>query len=45
VSWHRGTAALIGNCGVTFAPCKPTDRELLAGMMQIAERKAIEQVR
>ena len=28
VSWHGVTTALIGNCGVTFAPCKPTDREL-----------------
>ena len=33
VSWHGVTTALLGNCGVTFAPCKPTDRELLAGMM------------
>lgn len=27
----------MGNCGVTFAPCKPTDRELLAGMMETVE--------
>ena len=37
VSWHGVTTALIGNCGVTFAPCRPDDRELLAGMMETVE--------
>ncbi|XOV86571.1 MAG: amidohydrolase family protein [Pseudomonadota bacterium] len=37
VSWHGVTTALIGNCGVTFAPCKPEDRELLAGTMETVE--------
>ena len=37
VSWHGVTTALMGNCGVTFAPCKPTDKELLAGMMETVE--------
>ncbi len=37
VSWHGVTSALLGNCGVTFAPCKSTDRELLAGMMETVE--------
>ena len=37
VSWHGVTTALIGNCGVTFAPCKPEDRELLAGIMETVE--------
>ena len=37
LSWHGVTTALLGNCGVTFAPCKPTDRELLAGMMETVE--------
>ena len=37
VSWHGVTTAMMGNCGVTFAPCKPTDRELLAGMMETVE--------
>jgi len=37
VSWHGVTTALIGNCGVTFAPCKPEDRDLLAGMMETVE--------
>ena len=31
VSWHGVTTALLGNCGVTFAPCKPDDVELLGG--------------
>ena len=37
VSWHGVTTALIGNCGVTFAPCKPADREFLAAMMETVE--------
>jgi len=37
VSWHGVTTALMGNCGVTFAPCRPSDRELLAGMMETVE--------
>ena len=44
VSWHGVTTALFGNCGVTFAPCKATDREFLAGMMETVEdipKKAI----
>jgi len=37
VSWHGVTTVMMGNCGVTFAPCKPSDRELLAGMMETVE--------
>ena len=37
VSWHGVTTVLMGNCGVTFAPCKPDERELLAGMMESVE--------
>ncbi|MDA0789347.1 MAG: amidohydrolase family protein [Proteobacteria bacterium] len=37
ISWHGVTTALMGNCGVTFAPCKPQDRELLAAMMETVE--------
>ena len=29
VSWHGVTTALMGNCGVTFAPCRAEDREFL----------------
>jgi N-acyl-D-aspartate/D-glutamate deacylase len=44
VSWHGVTTALFGNCGVTFAPVRPSDHEFLAGMMETVEdipRKAI----
>ena len=44
ISWHGVTTALMGNCGVTFAPCKPEDKDLLAAMMETVEdipRKAI----
>jgi len=37
ICWHGVTTALIGNCGLTFAPCKPADRETLAGMMETVE--------
>ena len=36
-SQHGVTTVLLGNCGVTFAPCKPEHRELLAGMMETVE--------
>ena len=37
ICWHGVTTALIGNCGLTFAPCKPEDVEILAGMMETVE--------
>ena len=37
ISWHGVTTALLGNCGVTFAPCKPEDRQFLAEMMETVE--------
>jgi N-acyl-D-aspartate/D-glutamate deacylase len=37
VSWHGVTTVMMGNCGVTFAPCKPEDRATLAGMMETVE--------
>ncbi len=37
VSWHGVTTVLMGNCGVTFAPCRLADRETLAGMMETVE--------
>jgi N-acyl-D-aspartate/D-glutamate deacylase len=36
-SWHGVTTALLGNCAVTFAPCKPNDRGFLAEMMETVE--------
>ncbi len=37
VSWHGVTTALLGNCGVTFAPCRPGDKGTLAAMMETVE--------
>ncbi|MSO38139.1 MAG: amidohydrolase [Acidimicrobiia bacterium] len=35
--WHGVTSVVMGNCGVTFAPCKPEDRPFLAEMMESVE--------
>jgi N-acyl-D-aspartate/D-glutamate deacylase len=35
--WHGVTSVVLGNCGVTFAPCKPGDRRYLAEMMESVE--------
>ena len=35
--YHGITSAVLGNCGVTFAPCKPEDREYLARLMESVE--------
>ncbi|MGI9421628.1 MAG: N-acyl-D-amino-acid deacylase family protein [Hyphomicrobiaceae bacterium] len=36
-AWHGVTSAIIGNCGVGFAPCKPQDREKLVELMEGVE--------
>lgn len=36
-SWHGVTTVLMGNCGVTFAPVAPQDKEFLAEMMESVE--------
>lgn len=36
-SAHGVTTAIIGNCGVGFAPCKPEERELLICLMEGVE--------
>ena len=35
--YHGVTSVVLGNCGVTFAPCKPSDRKYLAKMMESVE--------
>jgi N-acyl-D-aspartate/D-glutamate deacylase len=35
--WHGVTSVVLGNCGVTFAPCRPEDRGHLAAMMESVE--------
>lgn len=36
-SWHGVTTAIMGNCSVGFAPCKPEDRERLIELMEGVE--------
>ena len=36
-SWHGVTTAVMGNCGVGFAPCKPADRDRLIELMEGVE--------
>ncbi len=36
-AWHGVTTAVMGNCGVGFAPCKPADREKLVELMEGVE--------
>jgi N-acyl-D-aspartate/D-glutamate deacylase len=35
--WHGVTSVVLGNCGVTFAPCRPADRSWLAELMESVE--------
>jgi N-acyl-D-aspartate/D-glutamate deacylase len=35
--WHGVTSVVLGNCGVTFAPCSPDEREYLAELMESVE--------
>ncbi|MFK7894985.1 MAG: amidohydrolase family protein [Myxococcota bacterium] len=37
ISWHGVTTALLGNCGVTFAPVRPNAAGTLASMMETVE--------
>lgn len=43
--YHGITSAVLGNCGVTFAPCKPQDREYLANLMESVEDIPAESIR
>jgi N-acyl-D-aspartate/D-glutamate deacylase len=36
-SWHGVTTAVMGNCGVGFAPCRRDDRSLLVKLMEGVE--------
>ncbi len=40
--WHGVTTVLTGNCGYTLAPCRPADRDFLAGMFARVEGVDIE---
>ena len=43
--YHGITSGVLGNCGVTFAPCKPDDREYLANLMESVEDIPAESIR
>ena len=36
-SWHGVTTAVMGNCGVGFAPCRPEDHDRLVKLMEGVE--------
>ena len=36
-SWHGVTTAVMGNCGVGFAPCRPADHDRLIQLMEGVE--------
>ena len=36
-AWHGVTTGVMGNCGVGFAPCKPSDRDKLVELMEGVE--------
>ncbi len=36
-TWNGVTTAVIGNCGVGFAPCKPAQRDMLVKLMEGVE--------
>ena len=44
-SWHGVTSVVMGNCGFTIAPCRPTQRELLMEMLLYVEGMPTEALR
>jgi N-acyl-D-aspartate/D-glutamate deacylase len=44
-SWHGVTTVVMGNCGFSVAPCRPTHRELLMEMLLYVEGMPTETLR
>jgi N-acyl-D-aspartate/D-glutamate deacylase len=44
-SWHGVTSVVMGNCGFSIAPCRPTHRELLMEMLLYVEGMPTEALR
>jgi N-acyl-D-aspartate/D-glutamate deacylase len=42
--WHGTTTIVLGNCGVTFAPVRPADRERLARTLESVEEIPVESI-
>jgi N-acyl-D-amino-acid deacylase len=43
--WHGVTTVVMGNCGFSIAPCRPSDRELLMRMLLYVEGMPTEALR
>ncbi|HEX2171967.1 MAG TPA: amidohydrolase family protein [Dehalococcoidia bacterium] len=43
--WHGVTTVMMGNCGLTFAPVKPQDRDYTLGIFSRVEELAIDTLR
>ncbi|HUI25641.1 MAG TPA: amidohydrolase family protein, partial [Candidatus Kryptonia bacterium] len=43
--WHGVTTVVVGNCGFSIAPCRPSDRELLMRMLLFVEGMPTEALR
>ena len=43
--WHGVTTVVMGNCGFTIAPCRPSDRETLMRLLLYVEGMPIETLR
>jgi N-acyl-D-aspartate/D-glutamate deacylase len=43
--WHGVTTVVMGNCGFTIAPCRPSDRETLMQLLLFVEGMPLETLR